>query len=147
MGWKLVTSPAICQIDNTTAHRGNFSIKISCPYHIVWGFHIIQEVTFEPGISYLVSFWYKGKDIVSRQEEGAVVVGLQYYDTAEGKYKAFHHIRPVPKSRQVPSDWQSATKKITVPSNAELGKGLIELKLHAGTGTLWFDDVVVKPVP
>jgi len=74
-------------------------------------------------------------------------VRLDYYDAAQVTYKAFRYLEPVPKSKQVPTQWQVARKKVTVPSNAETGKGRIKLKLWEGTGILWYDDVVVRAVP
>lgn len=143
--WKLSMSPANCKIDNTTAHSGNSSLKIFCS-SIVWGKGILQETPFFPGKSYLVSFWYKGKNVVPKDREGSVLMALEYYDTQAKKYKPIY-ICPLPKLKQVPTDWKRAMKKITIPSHAEAGKGNIEFRLYKGTGVLWYDDVVVKPMP
>jgi len=142
--WRAISSSLKYGVDNSTAHSGNSSLKISCP-NIVRGYHVTQELAFEPGKSYLVSFWFKGENVVPTKAEGAVIVRLDYYDGT--KYKAFRYVEPVPKSKQVPAQWQAASKIVKVPSNAEAGKGRIELRLWDGTGTLWYDDVVVKLMP
>jgi len=129
-----------CELDTSTGHSGSSSIRLSCPTTTYWQEGMVQNLSLQPGKSYLVNFWYKGENVVAT--EGVTCVVSFEYLMPDGKYKA-QYIEP----RQIINQWKTAAKKITVPSGAQAGKGRIMLRLYRGSGTLWYDDVVVKEVP
>ena len=141
--WKISeeASRLQCTADSSTANSGNSSLRLSSSNTTYWQEGMVQELSLQPGKSYLVSFWYKGDNVIST-EGTACVLSLECL-MPDGKYKA-QYIEPP--HHQITNQWKSAAKKITVPSNIKDGKGRIMLRLYRGSGTLWYDDVVVKPV-
>jgi len=139
VGWKTwlkeLPEPGCLSVDETFAHSGERSLKISHRKPTSYSM-VDQQVDFEAGKVYVITGWIKGDDI--KPGDGAAQARLYIGKEGGNSFK-------VSKKFSGTFDW----------TYIEIGPFLVEERtwvtlipyLHHSTGTVWFDDLTFREVP
>ncbi|NSW54516.1 MAG: DUF4091 domain-containing protein [Armatimonadetes bacterium] len=123
-------------VDRTVAHSGQASLRIRHESSTSYSYVYQGVDNAWPGQRLVASVWVRCQSITARG------FGPRLYCGYEGGLS--HHAAGPVLDQSGNCDWQ----KITVPFNTrDKSRVEIYLYLHESTGTVWFDDLVVEPVP
>lgn len=126
--WKPTGNPLV-DVANDEAYEGNHSLKISAESQ--GRAAVSQDVPITGGQTYKVSSWIKTEDVSNTARMRVV-----YY---EGDTQIeLVHFGNVSNTK----DWTKVEKVMTPPENIDSLR--IQNFLEAGTGTAWFDNLVVE---
>ena len=135
-GWEKWGNKVTYLMDDEEKHSGNYSGKLTSVRKISnegWR----QTVTVEPGKKYQFTAWAKGgSDLQYFQGDSGPVVMF----SGGGKMTGFIEQGKALKASPV---WLKLSKVVT---GSPEGKINISMYLYMCSGTVWFDDVVLKPV-
>ena len=136
-------------LDDAISHTGRKSLKIAPSKRTGTIECCRQTVPVEAGKRYRVSFWWKSEGVnltyfIQHPEDTTPFNTYHFFD-AKGKSLDKEYRLGDRSSLESTHDWAKFETVLTAPPGAK--KLRIGLGIYMATGMLWYDDVLVVPLP
>lgn len=126
-------------IDQTTAHSGSASVKISCPSDSDRG-AVDYRLPVTPGTTYRIRAWYKTEGVTENRSGSGPLARVTFYpdDKATSGPNIMMEV-------DASSDWQLFERIFMIPD--EVYSMRVDFFMFYQEGTVWWDDVSLQVMP